>query len=113
MRPTNAKLKDVEAQISEMMAHIRELKSQVKQAKTKLRRLRNEEAAIFESLADHRLVFSPFRNIPEDVLREICIQAYLEGNMAELTFMGLPLPFRLAKICRGMRYIVLTTPIFW
>ncbi|KJA26459.1 hypothetical protein HYPSUDRAFT_198762 [Hypholoma sublateritium FD-334 SS-4] len=113
MAPTNAKLKDVEAQISETMAHIQELKSQVEQAETKLQRLREEEAAILETFADHRRIFSPFRNIPEDVLREICIQACMGRDIPALSYFRDPLPYVLAQICSGIRYIALTTPIIW
>ncbi|KJA19040.1 hypothetical protein HYPSUDRAFT_204950 [Hypholoma sublateritium FD-334 SS-4] len=113
MAPANAILNGVEVQITEMLAYIEELKSQVEQAETKLQRLREEEAAILEGFADHRLVFSPFRNIPEDVLREICIQACVDGDMPRICVYAEPMPYRLAKICRGMRYIVLTTPIIW
>ncbi|KJA19047.1 hypothetical protein HYPSUDRAFT_144267, partial [Hypholoma sublateritium FD-334 SS-4] len=113
MAPANAKLKGVEVQISEMMAHIQELKSQVEQAENKLQRLHEEEAAILESFADHRRVLSPFRNVPEDILREICIQACVEGDIPALSYLGIPLPCVLAQICRGMRPIALTTPIIW
>ncbi|KJA19056.1 hypothetical protein HYPSUDRAFT_44711 [Hypholoma sublateritium FD-334 SS-4] len=113
MAPTNAELKVVEAQISETMAHIQELKSQVEQAETKLQRLREEEAAILETFADHRRVFSPFRNIPEDIIREICIQACVKGDIPKLSYPRNPSTYILAQICSGMRHIALTTPIIW
>ncbi|KJA14561.1 hypothetical protein HYPSUDRAFT_150215, partial [Hypholoma sublateritium FD-334 SS-4] len=112
MAPTNANLKDVDAQISDMMAHIQALKAQVEQAETKLQRLRDEEAAILETFADHRRIFSPFRNLPEDVLREICLQACVEGDMPTLSYgrRSPGLPYILAQICSEMRHIALTTP---
>ncbi|KJA19021.1 hypothetical protein HYPSUDRAFT_44691 [Hypholoma sublateritium FD-334 SS-4] len=113
MAPTNATLKSVEAQISETMARIEALKLQVKQAENKLQRLREEEAAIWETFADHRRIFSPFRNIPEDVLREICIQACMGGDIPALSYSKDTLPYVLAQICSGMRHIALTTPIIW
>ncbi|KJA17075.1 hypothetical protein HYPSUDRAFT_146945, partial [Hypholoma sublateritium FD-334 SS-4] len=113
MAPATAKLRAVEAQISETTAHIQALKSQVEQAENKLQRLREEEAAILETFADHRQVFSPFRNIPEDVLREICIRACVEGDMPGLCYPMGPLPWILAQICSGLRYIALATPIIW
>ncbi|KJA22695.1 hypothetical protein HYPSUDRAFT_40795 [Hypholoma sublateritium FD-334 SS-4] len=110
--PTTSKLKVVEAQISDTMAHIQALMVQVEQAETKLARLREEEAAILETFADHRRVFSPFRNLPEDILREICI-ACVEDNMPMLSYLSNPWPFVLAQISSGMRHVALTTPIIW
>ncbi|KJA19017.1 hypothetical protein HYPSUDRAFT_44690 [Hypholoma sublateritium FD-334 SS-4] len=112
MAPTNAKLKVVESRISDTMAHIQALKSQVKQAETKLQRLREEEAAILETFADHRRVLSPFRNLPDDVLLEIC-SACVEGEIPTLSFNVTPLPYTLAQISSGMRHIVLETPSIW
>ncbi|KJA23694.1 hypothetical protein HYPSUDRAFT_137356, partial [Hypholoma sublateritium FD-334 SS-4] len=112
MAPISAKLRVVEAQISETTALIQALKAQVKQAETKLRRLHAQAAALSETLAYHRRIFSPFRNIPEDLLREICIQACM-GNMPTLSYHVNPAPYVLSQICSGMRRIVLTTPIVW
>ncbi|KJA19034.1 hypothetical protein HYPSUDRAFT_44697 [Hypholoma sublateritium FD-334 SS-4] len=108
----NAKLKGVEAHISEMIAHIQELKAQVEQAETKLRCLREEEASILETLADHRRIFSPFRNLPDDVLLDI-FAACVEGEIPTLSFHVTPLPYTLAQISRGIRRIVLATPSIW
>ena len=112
MAPTNAKLKVVETQISDTMSHIQELKSQVEQAEIKLQRLQEEKASILETFADHRRVFSPFRNLPEDVLREICITC-VNIDIPTLSYGSNPLPYILAQICSGMRYIALETPYIW
>ncbi len=112
MAPTNAKLKIVEGQISDVMGHIEALKLQVEQAEVKLQRLREEEAAILETFADHRRVFSPFRNLPEDILREISI-ACTQNDIPRLQFGKSQLPHILAQICSGMRHVALTTPTIW
>ena len=77
----------LEAQTSEMKANIDALpvEFQVEQAENKLRRLREEEA-------DHRRVLAPFRNLPEDVLREIGI-ACVQGDIPELSFSHTPMPY--------------------
>ncbi|KJA19035.1 hypothetical protein HYPSUDRAFT_44699 [Hypholoma sublateritium FD-334 SS-4] len=114
MAPTNAELKSLEAHISETMARIEELESQVEQAESKLQRLREEEAAILETFDNHRRVFSPFRNIPEDILREICIAVVADSVPAlSSRHQTIPLPYVLSQICSGMRHIALTTPIIW
>ncbi|KJA19025.1 hypothetical protein HYPSUDRAFT_217869 [Hypholoma sublateritium FD-334 SS-4] len=111
--PINAKLEVVEARISDAIAHIEALKSQVEQAEIKLQHLRDEEAAILETLANHHRVFSSFRNLPEDVLREICV-TYVEADMPTLSYRGIiPSPYILAQICSEMRHIALTTPVIW
>ena len=119
MAPTNAKLKVVQGQICDTIAHIEALKLQVEQAETKLQRLREEEAAIQETFADHRRIFSPFRNLPEDVLREICI-TYVEMHMPTLTYRRniKPRPYHngpyvFTQISSEMRHIALTTPRLW
>ncbi|KJA14227.1 hypothetical protein HYPSUDRAFT_208892 [Hypholoma sublateritium FD-334 SS-4] len=110
--PTNAKLRVVEAQISETMTHIQALKSQIHETEKKLRHLRNEEAAILETFANHRRIFSPFRNLPADVLREICV-ACVQVDMPTLSYRTTPLPYILAQISSTMRHIALTTPFLW
>ncbi|KJA14229.1 hypothetical protein HYPSUDRAFT_49363 [Hypholoma sublateritium FD-334 SS-4] len=112
MAPTNAKLSVVEAQISDTMAHIQALKLQIEEREIKLQRLHEEKAAILETFADHRRVFSPFRNLPEDVLREICI-ACVEDSAPTLTYRTTPLPYRLAQISSEMRHVALTAPFIW
>ncbi|KJA25387.1 hypothetical protein HYPSUDRAFT_426556 [Hypholoma sublateritium FD-334 SS-4] len=112
MAPTNAKLKVVEAQISEAMAHIEALKSQIEATEIKLQRLHEEKAAIWETSADHRRALnSPIRNLPEDVLREICATCVEEGPT--LAYGSTPLPYILSQISSGMRHIALTTPAVW
>ena len=90
--PTNANLEAVNSKISEKTARIEALQLQVEQAKIELDRLREERAAILGTFADHDRVFSPFRNLPEDVLREICI-ACLRGNIPELSYGHTPMPY--------------------
>ena len=105
MAPTIAKLKVVQGQVSKVTAHIEALKCQ-------LQRLQDEEAGILNTLSDHRLVFSPFRNLPEDILREICV-ASVRGDTTELSYGHTPMPYVLGQICSGMRRIALTTPRIW
>ncbi len=83
MAPTNAKLKAVDTRITEQMAYIQELKLQVEQAENKLHRLWEEEAAILDTFADHDRVFAPFRKLPDDILREICV-ACVQDEIPEL-----------------------------
>ncbi len=105
MVPANEKLKVVQRRISKITAQIEVLKCQ-------LQLLQDEEAAIMNTLSDHRLGFSPFRNLPEDILREICV-ASVQGNIPELSYGHTPMPYVLGQICSGMRRIALTTPQIW
>ncbi|KJA14219.1 hypothetical protein HYPSUDRAFT_49350 [Hypholoma sublateritium FD-334 SS-4] len=114
MSPASEKLKAVEVQISDAIAHIQALKLQIEETENKLRRLCQEEAAILETSANHRRVLSTVRNLPEDVLREICIACVdSEVNVPALFYGDTPLPYRLAQISSGMRHIALTTPLIW
>ncbi len=115
--PATAELKSVKEQISDAVAHIQALKSQLEQTEIGLERLREKEAAILESTAHHRGVLSPFRDLPEDLLREICL-ALVEGDIPSLEFphfrYGKTLaPYLLMQICHGIRRIVLETPTIW
>ncbi len=115
--PATAELKSLKEQISDAVAHIQALKSQLEQTEIGLERLREKEAAILESTAHHRGVLSPFRDLPEDLLREICL-ALVEGDIPSLEFphfrYGRTLaPYLLMQICHGIRRIVLETPTIW
>ena len=117
MAPANAELETVKEQIFVSMAQVQALKSQLEQAEIVLERLHEKEAAILESTAYHRGVLSTFRDLPEDVLREICL-AFVEDNISSLTFPHFPYtptaaPYKLMQICRGIRRIVLETPSIW
>ncbi|KJA22544.1 hypothetical protein HYPSUDRAFT_652761 [Hypholoma sublateritium FD-334 SS-4] len=109
----NKKLKALQGKIYEAIAHTQQLKPQkVARTKIKLRHLRREESAILETSTDHRRVFSPFTNLPEDVIREI-FAACVEDNIPILSFGTTPFPYILAQISSGMRHIALTTPCIW
>ncbi len=112
MAPANAKLRAVEAQISDTLSHIGALNEQVAQAEAKLKRLREHEAAILDTTADHRRVLSAVRHLPEDILREICIACVVD-DVPELSKDGIPLPYVLGQISSGIRRVVLATPIIW
>ncbi len=112
MAPTKAKLKVIQTQISETIEYIQELKAQVERNECKLQQLRDEEAAILETSKNHRRVLSTVRTLPEDILREICIDC-VETSQPVLSYRRMPLPYVLAQVSRGMRRIVLETPIIW
>ncbi len=112
MAPTNAKLKDIDGQISNVIAHIESLKLLVEQAENKLHCLREEQTAILDTLSDHRRVFSAFRRLPEDVLREICTTC-VHGSIPELYHYRAQMPYILSQICSGMRHAAWTTPVIW
>ena len=71
--PFNAKLQDLGTQISTLKLQIIEVKAQVNQMEEELKCLCAQEAAVLEASAAHRLTLSPFRTLPNDILREICI----------------------------------------
>ncbi len=112
MAPTKAKLKNIDDKISDQIAHIEALKLQVEQANIKVDRLRDERGVVLETFADYRRVFSPFRNLPEDILREICI-ACVQFEVPELSYRHTPMPYILSQTCGGMRHVALSTPIIW
>ena len=74
--------------------------------------MREEEAAISVKFENHVRVLAPIRNLPEDVLREICITCVADP-VPGLSPFTTPLPYVLAQISAGIRHIALTTPIIW
>ncbi len=98
MAPTKAKLKNIDDKISDQIAHIEALKLQVEQANIKLDRLRDERGMVLETFADYRRVFSPYRNLPEDILREICI-ACVQFEVPKLSYRHTPMPYILSQTC--------------
>ena len=77
-----------------------------------LESLLNEEAAIMATSAYHCRTLSSFQNMPDNVLREICL-AFIGPEMPLLIPSFLPLPYTLMQISSGIRRIVLTTPSIW
>ncbi len=117
MAPATAELKTLAENISKSIAQVQALKSQLKHAEIGLERLRKKEAAILESTAYHRGVISPFRDFPEDILREIC-HAFVESEISMLACPHIastppPAPYLLMHISSGIRHIVLQTPSIW
>ena len=118
MAPANEELTIVEAQIYEATTRIQSLKLQLEQAELEqaeigLQCLREKKAAILETTANHRRALSCFREIPEDVLREICLACMGLDDIPLLTSPALPLPYTLMQISSGIRRIVLSTPSIW
>ena len=112
MASTDAQSITPEAQVSKATTHVHVSDSQLEPAETELQPcLRKKEAALLEAAADHRRVdsSSSFQNMPEDVLREICI-ACIGSDFPILASRMLPLPYMLMQISSGVRRIVLTTP---
>lgn len=114
LSPTEAELKAIESQISYAEAHIQALKLQIEETESKLQRLRQEKTALWEASADHRRVLSSFKNLPEDVIREILIEYVDLGEyVPSLFYGGTSVPYQLAQISSGLRFIALTTPAIW
>ena len=108
MAPTGSN----EVQISQLATRIKALKANFQQADSMLESLLNEEAAIMATSAYHRRTLSSFQNMPDNVLREICL-AFIGPEMPLLIPSFLPLPYTLMQISSGVRRIVLTTPFIW
>ncbi|KJA17581.1 hypothetical protein HYPSUDRAFT_125295, partial [Hypholoma sublateritium FD-334 SS-4] len=91
------KLKIINAKISEQEAQ--------------LRILNDEKAAILESVAPFRRALSPFRQLPEDIVREIfvaCLETRRNPTMANTEA-----PVLLTQISSATRRIALSTPALW
>ncbi len=112
MAPVNAELKAVKEQISEIMDNIKALKSQLERAEIELQRLSEKEVAVLETTADLRGAISSFRDMPEDVLREIFL-AFMGDDIPQLYPPSVPLQYTLMQISSGIRHIARTTPSIW
>ena len=67
---------------------------------------------MLEASAAHRLTLSPFRTLPNDILREICIACIDEENYPSVSSVQ-SMPHVLARISSRMRNVALTTPSLW
>ena len=110
--PLIGRAQNLGAQISSVRLHIEEVKAQVAQMKAELEGLCTEEVAVTKACAPHRLALSPFRSLPEDVVREICIacmgdEKYPVATKASAT------PIKLTRISSVIRNVALTTPALW
>ncbi len=110
--PFNAKLKYLGKEISNLKLNIQVVKAQVNQMKKELKRLCDQEVALLESSAAHRRTLSPFRTLPDDILREICIACIDDENYPSTSDVT-SMPLVLARISSRMRTVALTTPVLW
>ncbi|KJA17584.1 hypothetical protein HYPSUDRAFT_146365, partial [Hypholoma sublateritium FD-334 SS-4] len=97
VRDCDDKLKIVNTKISELEAQ--------------LRILNDEKAAILESVAPFRRALSPFRQLPEDIVREIFV-ASLETRRNP-TMANTEAPVLLTQVSSATRRIALSTPALW
>ncbi len=110
--PLDGKLRFLGTQISSLRLQIEETKAQVVKMEAKLDRLCSEETSVRTACAPYRLALSPFRSLPEDVLREICV-ACMDDREYPIATKASATPIKLTRISSVMRNVALTTPILW
>ncbi|KJA21406.1 hypothetical protein HYPSUDRAFT_42054 [Hypholoma sublateritium FD-334 SS-4] len=93
---------EVDAKLSAVHETIRSMKE-------KLRILEREEETLLEAAEPYKRILSPFRRLPEDIIREI-FSACLEPGRNP-TMSNRNAPMLLTQISSGLRQIAITTPV--
>ncbi len=104
----------MEEEISDTISHIQDLKIAGRASRNKgccsCAKRKRRSGRLRKTIA---VSFLLYRDLPEDVLRQICI-AYVADSIPTLSSDQIPLPYVLSPPnAAEMRRIVLTTPIIW
>ncbi|KAL0581137.1 hypothetical protein V5O48_000926 [Marasmius crinis-equi] len=89
--------------------NLRELDANIARVEETLNKLRIQRETLQDFIDSHRALLSPFRRLPEDIVREIflrCLDPYPIRSTKRA-------PLLLTTICRSWRDIALATPRLW
>lgn len=86
-------------------------KLEIQRLQEENQRLCMEEALLLESEMQHRRVLSPFRRLPDDIVREILV-ACMDPTAISTTD-GATAPLMFTLISSNLRQVTLTTPRLW
>ncbi|KAJ7073116.1 hypothetical protein C8F01DRAFT_1045947 [Mycena amicta] len=89
------------SKLDEEVSRLEELLSAAIQKRNELR----------EAISAHEALLSPFRQVPDDVLREVFLRTLPDGRNAALS--GTEGPLLLASVCKRWNDIALSMPCLW
>ncbi|KJA14987.1 hypothetical protein HYPSUDRAFT_122398, partial [Hypholoma sublateritium FD-334 SS-4] len=87
------------------------IQAQISQLKQQLESLVQKETIMVQEVAPYRALLSPFRRLPDDILREIFLHCLPNDYIPVIDFRQPPL--LLTHISRHLRQLALTTPRLW
>ncbi|KJA16340.1 hypothetical protein HYPSUDRAFT_47449 [Hypholoma sublateritium FD-334 SS-4] len=100
---------DLAIKVNRMRVSQNEL--EIKKLQEENERLRTEEIHMVESEMQHRRVLSPFRRVPDDIVREILVACMDPTTVSTMDRATTPLMFTL--VSSNFRQVALTTPQLW
>ncbi len=109
--PTNDERGRLKETLADYDEKLDEITQKILVLEEQLRSLNEEHTALLEASAPIRRALSPFRQLPEDVVRAIfvaCLETRRNPTMANTEA-----PVLLTQVSRATRMIALTTPELW
>ncbi|KAF9265716.1 hypothetical protein L218DRAFT_859871, partial [Marasmius fiardii PR-910] len=85
------------------------LNNQIARLEETLERLKSTRNSLQAHISSHRALLSPFRRLPEDVVREVFIRCSTSHPIRSTKHA----PLLLTMISKSWRQIALTTPCLW
>ncbi|KAF9483076.1 hypothetical protein BDN70DRAFT_874312 [Pholiota conissans] len=87
------------------------MNSKISELERSLNELKQERDILEEEIEQHALLLTPFRRLPDDMLREIFIACLPDGRNALMSCREAPL--LLGLVCRKWRDLAYDTPALW
>lgn len=109
--PTDEERKVLSQFLGKVDAKLSAVRETMGGLKEKLQTLEREEEALLEAAEPYKRALSPFRRLPEDMIREIFSACLDPGHNSTMSNKNAPM--FLTQISSGLRQIAVTTPVLW
>jgi hypothetical protein len=107
--PSAAESSSIRNVLSQAASDISRLDMEIERQKAVLDRLVHKRAAVQKLADEHRILVSPLRRFPTELLSEIFLLSLPDSS----TFRATEPPCLLGQICSLWRHIALSTPMLW
>ncbi|KAF9483077.1 hypothetical protein BDN70DRAFT_874313 [Pholiota conissans] len=101
----------IQSLLIEPRKRLSEMNSKISELERSLNELKRERDILEEEIEQHALLLTPFRRLPDDMLREIFIACLQDDRNAFMSCREAPL--LLGLVCRKWRDLAYSTPTLW
>ncbi|KAF9483072.1 hypothetical protein BDN70DRAFT_828262 [Pholiota conissans] len=101
----------IQSLLIEPRKRLSEMNSKISELERSLNELKRERDILEEEIEQHALLLTPFRRLPDDMLREIFIACLPDDRNAIMSYRKAPL--LLGLVCRKWRALAYSTPALW
>ncbi|KAK0471885.1 hypothetical protein IW261DRAFT_1510745 [Armillaria novae-zelandiae] len=118
--PSETELSEFQDLVNRGPGRIADIDNRIVQATALIEELRQERVSLTLDMEDAKIVSSPVRRLPSDVLRSICLKAIPSPSDIMSPSFGFfdsldtrEFPWTISQVCRGWRSSVLGSPELW